>query len=120
MAASLPPVPARISTIASRSSFSSGGNNTILLVRASTENAVFQIPDLIVGHGRNLYIARGGELAIVVQLLARGFELVPAFEQLFNAGMLAHKLTRALAIFEQFGIGNLALELLEALALALN
>ena len=83
-------------------------------------HAFFQIGNLVVRHRGDLDVARRGQLAIVIQLLARVFQFVPFRQHSFDARVLAHDFAGALAIVEKLRVGDLAFELLEPLAFALN
>src|SRR6266516_6588378 len=70
--------------------------------------------------GGDLDIARHRQLAVVVQLLACAFELIPPRQQLLDIRVLAHDLARTLAIGKKRWVGNIALQSFEAFAFELN
>ena len=114
-------MPARISTIASRFSFSSGGSKRNLDLALEIGDALFESGNFFLRHLREIGIVGSGEFAIVVQLLARGLAVRPISRAAaFIAGMFAHDFAGAFAVLEKARIGDLAFELLEAFAFALD
>ena len=97
--------------IASRFSFSSGGSKRDLEIALQIGDAFLQVGNLILGHRGDLDVVRRGQFPIVVQLLARRFELVPEREQLLHAGMFPHDVAGAFPVLEKRRIGDLAFEL---------
>ena len=81
-------------------------------------DAFFERRDFFLRHLREIGVRGGGEFAIVFQLPARGYELLPFREQLLDRGMLAHGIARLLPVVEKVRIGDLAFQLLEAFPFA--
>src|SRR5207244_2742963 len=84
------------------------------------DNSFFQIRNFVIGHGRDLDVARSDQFAVVVQLASRRFKFVPAFEELLDARMFAHDLAGALAIIKEMWVGNVAFEFCETFAFAFD
>ena len=106
--------------MASRFSFSSGGSSAIWTSRSRSATRFSRFGNFFLGHLREFGSLDGGELAIVVQLLARGFEFAPFAQQFLDAGMLAHGFAGAFPVVEKVRIGDLAFQLLEAFPFALD
>ena len=83
-------------------------------------DALFQGWNFLLSHLREIGVGGGGELAVVFQLPPRGLEFLPFREQILDRRMLAHGVAGALAVVEKMRIGDLAFQLLEAFAFALD
>src|SRR5438552_17887879 len=84
------------------------------------DNSFFQIRNFVIGHGRDLDVARSDQFAVVVQLASRRFKFVPAFEKLLDASMFTHDLAGALAIIKEMWVGDVAFEFCETFAFAFD
>ena len=83
-------------------------------------DSLFQVGDFVIGHRGDLDIARSGQLAIIIELFPRRFELVPFGHQLFDAGVFSHQFARPFPIGKKRRISHIAFELPEALTFLFN
>src|SRR5436305_14226828 len=84
------------------------------------DNSFFQIRNFVIGHRRDLDVARSDQFAVVVQLASRCFKFVPAFEELLDARMFAHDLAGALTIIKEMWVGDVAFQFCETFAFAFD